>query len=169
MKDTSEQYQRCAREVMQRADDLAVHTERTYLTPMHHAAAQQLSTWMTEAGMQVRRDDAGNVIGRYEAEAGSPLGAPALVTGSHFDTVRNAGKYDGNLGILLPISCIAAWHRMGKRFPFPIEVIGFAEEEGVRFKATLLGSRAIAGTFDGKVLANLDEHGNSMRQVMQEE
>ncbi|WP_175625163.1 MULTISPECIES: allantoate amidohydrolase [Oxalobacteraceae] len=174
MKDASEQYQRCAREVMQRADDLAVHTEgsgvltRTYLTPMHHAAAQQLSAWMTEAGMQVRRDDAGNVIGRYEAEAGSPLGAPALVTGSHFDTVRNAGKYDGNLGILLPISCIAAWHRMGKRFPFPIEVIGFAEEEGVRFKATLLGSRAIAGTFDGKVLANLDEHGSSMRQVMQE-
>ncbi|ASU38794.1 allantoate amidohydrolase [Herbaspirillum sp. meg3] len=171
MKNVPEQYQRCGQEIMQRADALAVHTEadgmltRTYLTAMHHAAAHQLSEWMVAAGMQVRRDNAGNVIGRYEAAPGH-ADAAALVTGSHFDTVRNGGKYDGNLGVLLPVSCIAEWHREGKRFPFPIDVIGFAEEEGVRFKATLLGSRAVAGTFDKTVLDNLDEQGNSMRDVM---
>jgi hypothetical protein len=141
--------------VMGGADELATHSEipgmltRTYLTPQHHSAAAQLAEWMSDAGMSVRRDGAGNVIGRYEA---ATPGAPALLTGSHFDTVRHAGKYDGTLGILLPIACIRHWHKQGKRFPFAIEVIGFAEEEGVRFKATLLGSRAAAGTFDMSVL-----------------
>jgi hydantoinase/carbamoylase family amidase len=118
---------------------------------------------MRDAGMNVRRDAVGNVIGRYE---GLTPDAPALLTGSHFDTVRDAGKYDGNLGILLPITCIQRWHEQGKRFPFAIEVIGFAEEEGVRFKATLLGSRAIAGTFDASVLDKRDEQGQTMRDVM---
>jgi N-carbamoyl-L-amino-acid hydrolase len=113
--------------------------------------------------MAVRRDAAGNVIGRYEAQT---PGAPALLTGSHFDTVRNAGKYDGTLGILLPIACIRRWNEQGKRFPFAIEVIGFAEEEGVRFKATLLGSRAAAGTFDMAVLDNRDDSGQAMRDAM---
>ena len=155
--------------IMAWADTLAAHTEqpgmltRTYLTEAHHGAAAQLARWMEEAGMQVRRDAAGNVIGRYE---GLEPGAPALLTGSHFDTVRDAGRYDGNLGVLLPIACVGAWHRQGKRFPFAVEVVGFAEEEGVRFKATLLGSRAIAGTFDSKVLDNLDDEGRSMRDVM---
>ena len=156
-------------QIMQWSEELAQHTEvtgmltRTYLTPAHHAAAAQLAEWMCEAGMQVRRDMAGNVIGRYEAMTPN---APALLTGSHFDSVRNGGKYDGNLGILLPISCIKQWHTIGKRFPFALEVIGFAEEEGVRFKATLLGSRAAAGTFDMHVLDNLDDAGLSMRDVM---
>lgn len=155
--------------IMSWADELARHSEtpdsltRTYLTAEHHAAAAQLAEWMCAAGMQVRRDAAGNVIGRYEADT---PGAPALVTGSHFDTVRNAGKYDGTLGILLPIACIARWNKQGKRFPFAIEVIGFAEEEGVRFKATLLGSRAAAGTFDMSVLDNRDANGQTMREVM---
>jgi N-carbamoyl-L-amino-acid hydrolase len=120
---------------------------------------------MEQSGLRVRRDNAGNVIGRYEAAPGCEH-RPALVTGSHFDTVRNAGKYDGNLGIVLPLACIAQWHRAGKRFAFPIEVIGFAEEEGVRFKATLLGSRTVAGTFDPAVLENLDGEGISMRQAI---
>jgi hydantoinase/carbamoylase family amidase len=155
--------------VLRHADQLAQHTEtpgmltRTYLTPAHHAASALLTQWMTEAGMRVRRDAAGNVIGRYE---GTTPDAPALLTGSHFDTVRNAGSYDGNLGIILPIACIAAWHRQGRRFPFAIEVIGFAEEEGVRFKATLLGSRAIAGTFDYSVLERRDDTGVSMREAI---
>ncbi|MCS6765971.1 MAG: allantoate amidohydrolase [Candidatus Protistobacter heckmanni] len=136
---------------------------RTYLTAAHHAAAQRLTAWMRAAGMQVRRDAAGNVIGRYES---TQPDAPALLTGSHFDTVRNAGIYDGNLGVLLPIACVDAWSKAGRRFPFAIEVIGFAEEEGVRFKATLLGSRALAGTFDTSVLDNLDEDGVSMRQAI---
>jgi N-carbamoyl-L-amino-acid hydrolase len=155
--------------IMRWADELARHTEapgmltRTYLTAAHSGAAEQLMQWMREAGMSVRRDAAGNVIGRYE---GSVPDAPALLTGSHFDTVRDAGKYDGNLGVILPIACIAEWHRQGRRFPFAIEVIGFAEEEGVRFKATLLGSRAIAGTFDASVLDKRDGQGQTMREVM---
>ncbi|MGZ9709423.1 allantoate amidohydrolase [Glaciimonas sp. GNP009] len=159
----------CGNQIMQWSEDLARHTEvegmltRTYLTSAHHSAAAQLAEWMCAAGMQVRRDMAGNVIGRYEAITAD---APALVTGSHFDSVRNGGKYDGNLGILLPIACIQQWHKAGKRFPFALEVIGFAEEEGVRFKATLLGSRAAAGTFDMAVLDNLDDAGLSMREVM---
>lgn len=136
---------------------------RTYLTPAHRGAADQLARWMEEAGMQVRRDQAGNVIGRYE---GLEPGAPALMTGSHFDTVRNGGIYDGMLGILLPIACVQRWHQEGRRFPFALEVVGFAEEEGVRFKATLLGSRAIAGTFVQGVLDNTDEAGVSMRDAL---
>lgn len=166
---TLDAFQCCGQEIMQRAETLAQHSEapgmltRTYLTTQHQAAAIQISAWMQEAGMSVRRDAAGNVIGRYE---GSHPTAPAIVTGSHFDSVRNGGKYDGNLGVILPISCVAAWHQRGKRFSFPIEIIAFAEEEGVRFKATLLGSRAVAGSFDYGVLNNLDEQGVSMRQAI---
>ncbi|SFH93059.1 N-carbamoyl-L-amino-acid hydrolase [Collimonas sp. OK307] len=155
--------------IMSDAQALAVHTEtagmmtRTYLTPAHHGAAAQLADWMCAAGMNVRRDAAGNVIGRYE---GLTPGAPALLTGSHFDSVRNGGIFDGNLGVLLPIACVQRWNAEGKRFPFALEVIGFAEEEGVRFKATLLGSRAAAGTFDMAVLDNRDEDGHTMREVM---
>ncbi len=109
--------------------------------------------------MTVRRDAAGNVIGRYE---GTEPGAAALLTGSHFDSVRDGGRYDGNLGVILPIACVAEWNRQGKRFPFAVEVVGFAEEEGVRFKATLLGSRAIAGTFDNNVLDNVDDSGKTI-------
>lgn len=155
--------------IMAWADALAVHTEqpgmltRTYLTEAHHGAAAQLRAWMEAAGMTVRRDAAGNVIGRYE---GTEPDAPVLLTGSHFDTVRDAGRYDGNLGVILPIACVAEWNRQGRRFPFAIEVVGFAEEEGVRFKATLLGSRAIAGTFDRNVLDNVDDSGVTMREAM---
>ncbi|RJG04864.1 allantoate amidohydrolase [Noviherbaspirillum cavernae] len=155
--------------IMRWADELGRHSEvpglltRTYLTPAHAHAAEQLAQWMREAGMQVRRDAAGNVIGRYE---GIVPDAPALLTGSHFDTVRDAGKYDGTLGILLPLACIAEWHRQQRRFPFAIEVIAFAEEEGVRFKATLLGSRAVAGTFDTAVLDKCDEQGQTMREAL---
>ena len=136
---------------------------RTYLTPAHHAAAQQIAAWMQEAGMTIRRDAIGNIIGRYEAAV---PGAPALLTGSHFDTVRDGGIYDGMLGILLPIACVAQWHSAGRRFAHAIEVIGFAEEEGVRFKATLLGSRALAGTFDAGVLENEDDSGMTMRDAI---
>ncbi|NEX62557.1 allantoate amidohydrolase [Noviherbaspirillum galbum] len=158
--------------ILQWAEELANHTEtpgmmtRTYLTEAHRGAAGQIARWMSEAGMNVRTDQAGNVIGRYEASNQATTGARALLTGSHFDTVPNGGKFDGNLGVLLPIACIAEWNRRQKRFPFAIDVIGFAEEEGVRFKATLLGSRAIAGTFDLAVLDKRDEHGVAMREAM---
>ncbi|GGI19102.1 allantoate amidohydrolase [Oxalicibacterium faecigallinarum] len=159
-----------AQEIMERLHLLAQHTEqegmmtRTYLTAAHRGAAGQIAAWMRDAGMTVRRDAVGNVIGRYE---GTEEGRAVLMTGSHFDTVRNGGIYDGLLGIILPISCVAAWHRAGKRFPFPIEIVAFSEEEGVRFKAPMLGSRAIAGTFQHAVLNNTDEQGISMRDAMQ--
>lgn len=164
-----EQWSEAGEQIVARAGLLAQHSEatgmmtRTYLTAAHHAAAQQIAAWMRDAGMTVRRDAIGNVIGRYEAVV---PGAPALLTGSHFDTVRDGGIYDGILGILLPIACVAQWHRAGRRFAHAIEVIGFAEEEGVRFKATLLGSRALAGTFDARVLENRDESGVSMRDAI---
>ncbi|MFJ3055260.1 allantoate amidohydrolase [Herbaspirillum sp. NPDC087042] len=171
MNDVPGQFRHSGRQAMQWAEQLAQHSEaadmltRTYLTGEHQAAARQLVEWMEQAGMTVRRDNAGNVIGRYDARPGCES-APALVTGSHFDTVRNGGKYDGNLGIVLPVACIAEWHRQGRRFDFPVEVIGFAEEEGVRFKATLLGSRTVAGTFDQAVLENRDSAGLTMREAI---
>lgn len=128
-------------------------------------AANLIQSWMEEAGMTARMDAIGNVIGRYEA--GRP-GLPALLLGSHYDTVRNAGKWDGPLGVITAIACIADLKRRGKRLPFAIEVVGFADEEGVRFQSTLLGSRAIAGTFDQALLASLDGNGVSLQVALQQ-
>lgn len=153
-------------EIMARLDSLATFSEsnaeltRTFLTPAHKAAAQQIKQWMIEAGMHVVVDAAANVIGRYEATLPAQ---PALLLGSHYDTVRNAGRYDGALGIVTSIACIDALNRAGKRFPFAIEVIAFSEEEGVRYNATLLGSRALAGNFDKSLLDTVDANGVSMR------
>ena len=156
-------------EIMARCDALAQHTEepgrltRTYLTPVQHAAADQLIAWMTEAGMSARIDEAGNVVGRYE---GAQAGAKTLMTGSHFDTVVNAGKYDGNYGVIAPIACVKALHQQNIRLPHAIEVIGFAEEEGVRYKTTMMGSKAIAGTYDLNVLNFVDRGGISVADAM---
>jgi allantoate deiminase len=86
--------------------------------------------------------------------------------GSHLDTVRNAGKYDGMLGVVAAIDCVHTLNARGMRLPFAIEVVGFADEEGVRFGSTLLGSRAIAGTFDRKLLDSRDRDGMSMRDAL---
>jgi allantoate deiminase/N-carbamoyl-L-amino-acid hydrolase len=156
-------------EIMARCDALAQHTEdpgcltRTYLTPVQRAAADTLLEWMREAGMNARIDEAGNVVGRYQA-AGP--GAKTLITGSHFDTVRNAGKYDGNYGVITSIACVKALHLQGMRLPFAIEVVGFAEEEGVRYKTTMMGSKAIAGTYDMSVLDLTDRAGVSLADAM---
>jgi allantoate deiminase/N-carbamoyl-L-amino-acid hydrolase len=136
-----------------------------YLTPAHRRTAVQLADWMVDAGMVVHIDAVGNVVGRYE---GAQPDAKTLITGSHYDTVRNGGKYDGRLGILLPIALVRHMHARGERLPFHLEVIGFAEEEGVRFKSTFLGSSAIAGRFDTAQLDQQDEHGVTMRQALQE-
>ncbi len=109
----------------------------TYLTDAHRACAKALSHWMRECGFdEVEVDAVGNVVGRYH---GATEGAKLLLTGSHYDTVRNGGKYDGRLGIFVPMACVRELHRAGKRLPFGIEVVGFAEEEGQRYKATFLG------------------------------
>ena len=118
---------------------------------------------MREAGMSARLDAIGNVVGRYE---GRTPGAPCLMLGSHLDTVRNAGKYDGMLGVVAAIDCVHTLNARGTRLPFAIEVVGFADEEGVRFGSTLLGSRAVAGTFDPKLLDNRDKDGTSMREAL---
>lgn len=136
---------------------------RLYLTPEHRRANDLVAGWMREAGMDVREDAAGNVIGRYE---GAEPGAPALLIGSHLDSVRDAGKYDGMLGVLGGIAVVADLFARGLRLSFAIEVIGFGDEEGTRFQSTLIGSRAIAGTFDPAVLAARDAGGTSLAEAM---
>ena len=136
---------------------------RIFLTPEHRAAADLIMSWMVEAGMRAHLDAIGNVCGRYEGER---PGLPCLMLGSHYDTVRDAGRWDGPLGLITAISCVADLHRRGRRFPFAIEVTGFADEEGVRFASTLLGSRAVAGTFNERVLASKDDGGISMREAL---
>ncbi|MEH2475705.1 allantoate deiminase [Nitrobacteraceae bacterium AZCC 2161] len=139
------------------------HLTRIFLTPEHRAAADLLMTWMRDAGMQAHLDAIGNVCGRYEGER---PGLPCLMLGSHYDTVRDAGRWDGPLGLITAISCVGDLNRRGRRLPFAIEVTGFADEEGVRFASTLLGSRAIAGTFDESVLGSRDKAGTTMRQAL---
>jgi allantoate deiminase len=136
---------------------------RIFLTPEHRAAAELILTWMGDAGMSAHLDAIGNVCGRYEGER---PGLPCLMLGSHYDTVRDAGKWDGPLGLITAISCVADLHKRGRRLPFAIEVAGFADEEGVRFASTLLGSRAVAGTFNESVLASKDSAGISMRDAL---
>ena len=139
------------------------HLARIFLTPEHRAAADLILGWMREAGMAAHLDAIGNVCGRYEGER---PGLPCLMLGSHYDTVRDAGKWDGPLGLITAISCVADLHRRGRRLPFAVEVAGFADEEGVRFASTLLGSRAVAGTFDESVLGSKDSAGISMRDAL---
>jgi len=139
----------------------------TYLTDAHRACAQRISHWMRDCGFdEVEIDAVGNVVGRYHPAAGSAQGK-YLMTGSHYDTVRNGGKYDGRLGIFVPMACVRELHRAGKRLPFGIEVIGFAEEEGQRYKATFLGSGALIGHFNHAWLDQKDADGVTMREAMQ--
>lgn len=139
------------------------HLARIFLTREHRVAADLILSWMREAGMSAHLDAIGNVCGRYEGER---PGLPCLMLGSHYDTVRDAGKWDGPLGLITAISCVAHLHKSARRLPFAVEVIGFADEEGVRFASTLLGSRAVAGTFDESVLGSKDSAGISMRDAL---
>ncbi len=137
----------------------------TYLTDAHRAAANLIGQTMRDSGFdEVNVDAVGNVVGRYKA---STPGAKTLMTGSHYDTVRNGGKYDGRLGIFTPVACVGELARAGKRLPFDFEVIAFAEEEGQRYKATFLGSGALIGQFNPAWLEQKDADGVSMREAMQ--
>jgi len=136
----------------------------TYLTPAHQACAFMLQRWMKDCGFDdVHVDAVGNVVGVYR---GSDPKARRLLTGSHYDTVRNGGKYDGRLGILVPMACVRELHRARRRLPYGIEVVGFSEEEGQRYKATFLGSGALTGHFDPAWLDQRDADGVSMRDAM---
>lgn len=145
---------------------LARHTDepgrltRLYLSDAHRAAIGTVTDWMQAAGMSTRLDAAGNVVGRTE---GASPNAPVLLIGSHIDTVRNAGKYDGNLGVVTGIAAVADLARRGVRLPFAIEVIAFGDEEGVRFPTTLSGSKAVAGILDPACLDERDASGLTRR------
>ena len=137
----------------------------TYLTDAHRAAAKQIQADMRDCGFdEVEVDAVGNVVGRY---LGAAAGARWLLTGSHYDTVRNGGKYDGRLGIFTPMACVHELSRAGQRLPFGIEVVAFSEEEGQRYKATFLGSGALIGHFNPAWLDQQDAQGITMREAMQ--
>lgn len=157
--------------LMARLDELAQCTDepgrltRLFLSPAHRRAAALVESWMREAGMSARLDAAGTVRGRYE---GASPDAPAVILGSHIDTVRDAGRYDGNLGVILAIAVVAALHARGERLPFALEIAAFGDEEGVRFPSTLLGSKALAGRFDPAVLAGRDADGVTLEAALRE-
>lgn len=158
-----------AERVMARADALAAISEtaegltRVYLSPQHLQANQQVARWMTQAGMTVWQDSVGNICGRYEGEQ---EGAPAILLGSHLDTVRNAGRYDGMLGVLTAIDVVENLHQQGRRLAKAIEIVGFCDEEGTRFGITLLGSRGLTGSWPESWLAQTDAQGISVAQAM---
>jgi allantoate deiminase len=158
-----------ATRIMQRCDELAKHSElpggltRVFLSPEQRAANELVLGWMREAGMSARLDAIGNVEGRLEGER---PGLPCLMMGSHLDTVRNGGRYDGMLGVITAIECVDSLNRKSQKLPFAVEVIGFGDEEGVRFGTTLLGSRAVAGIFDHRVLEIQDAKGVSMESAL---
>ena len=147
----------------EQADALTV----TYLSDAHRACANQIADWMRkDCGFdQVNIDAVGNVVGIYH---GADHQAKRLLTGSHYDTVRNAGKYDGRLGIAIPMAAVRELHASGERLPFGIEVVAFAEEEGQRYDATFLGSSALTGSFDANWLQQRDAHGVCLRDAMQQ-
>ena len=154
---------------MERCEALAGFSEapgmltRVSLSKEQHAVNELTMTWMREAGMTARLDEIGNIVGRYE---GRVPAAPCLMLGSHLDTVRNAGKYDGMLGVIAAIECVHVLNAREVRLAHAIEVVGFADEEGVRFGAGLVGSRAIAGKFDPKLLDDRDGQGISMGDAL---
>ena len=136
----------------------------TYLTPSHQACAKTLTLGMQACGFdEVHTDAVGNVVGVYH---GASPKAQRLLTGSHYDTVRNGGKYDGRLGILVPMACVRELARQGRRLAFGIEVVAFAEEEGQRYRATFLGSGALVGQFNPAWLDQTDADGIAMREAM---
>ncbi|MEZ5741325.1 MAG: hydantoinase/carbamoylase family amidase [Burkholderiaceae bacterium] len=136
----------------------------TYLTAAHQACAQQLIAWMHESGFdEVGRDALGNVVGLYR---GHDPQARRLLTGSHYDTVRNGGKYDGRLGVLVPMAAVRALHEAGERAPVGIEVVAFAEEEGQRFHSSFLCASALIGRFDPAWLEQRDAQGVTMREAI---
>lgn len=156
-------------EIVRRIETLGAISEtpdnltRIFLSAEHRLAADLLLGWMRDAGLSAHVDAIGNVCGRYEGER---PGLHCLMLGSHYDTVRDAGRWDGPLGIVTAIVCVAELNRRGIRLPFAIEIAGFADEEGVRFASTLLGSRAVAGTFVESVLGCRDRDGVTMGDAL---
>lgn len=158
-----------AARVLARLDQLATVTSaqgavsRLYLSPEHKAAARLVSAWMQEAGLKVGIDATGTVVGRLE---GSARSAKTLLLGSHIDSVVNAGRFDGCLGVVVAIEAAAELRRLGRKLPYALEVLAFGDEEGVRFTKTMSGSRALAGTIAPETLAIVDAHGTSLSEAL---
>jgi allantoate deiminase len=156
-----------SQQALERCDILALHTEepgkitRTFLSKPAHEVQAKLETWMKEAGLITQVDAVGNVIGRLE---GSSPSAKTLLIGSHVDTVPNAGRYDGILGVMLGIAVARALD--GHKLPFALEIIAFSEEEGVRFNVPFIGSRAVVGSVDRALLEKTDALGTSVAQAI---
>lgn len=157
------------RAMMRRLDELARLSRddgaltRLFASAEHRAASELIAGWMRAAGMETAVDAVGNTVGRYEGERS---GLPAVILGSHQDTVVDAGRYDGMLGIVAAMACVEALHARAERLPFAVEVVAFGDEEGVRFGASMMGSRALAGTFDPAVLARTDADGVTMAEAL---
>ena len=158
-----------AEEVIARCRKLATFSEdaggtrRTFLSPPMKDCHREVSSWMKVLGMNVSVDAAGNLRGIYPAA--SP-GSPRILMGSHFDTVPNAGAFDGILGVVLAVAVVKSLD--GMKLPFGIEVVGFSEEEGVRFGVPFIGSRALVGRVDEELIGRKDEHGISVRKAIQD-
>jgi len=158
-----------ARMVLERCDVLGGFSEeagcltRPFASPAMRQANEAVGSWMQAAGMAVAQDCVGNLVGRYEANR---AGAKMLLLGSHLDTVRNAGKYDGPLGVMVALACVERLYARQERLPYAIEVLGFADEEGLRYHSAYLGSRAMAGSFDLEALQLRDADGIAMAEAI---
>ena len=156
-------------QIMALADRLAHWSEApdgltcTYLSAAHRAVAAEIRGWMDQAGLATVIDVAANVVGRYAADDPN---APTLILASHYDTVRNAGKYDGRLGVLVALVVTEHLQQLGRKLPFHLDVIAFSEEEGVRFSSSFLGSSAVAGRFDPRLLERRDADGITLAAAM---
>ena len=157
------------RRLMSRLDAFAAFTDETgkltrlFLSDAHRRAAAAFIGWCVEADLKARIDAAGNVVARYE---GKLAGAPALMLGSHIDTVRDAGRYDGNYGALAALAVVEELAAKGERLDHAVEVVAFGDEEGVRYRTTLTGSRALAGTYPREALDQKDAAGIAMRDAL---
>ncbi|BBO32710.1 allantoate amidohydrolase [Lacipirellula parvula] len=170
MVNESSEWQRLAADVMERCDALARCSDepgritRLFCTPAMRDAHRLVSGWMEAAGMSGRCDAAGNLRGTY-----APTGCDAkrcVVIGSHLDTVGDAGRYDGILGVMMGIAVVEAVRQANVALPWAMEVIGFSEEEGVRFRLPFIGSRALVGTFDPQLLTLCDDAGVSLGRAL---
>lgn len=155
--------------VMERCTLLSRYSEeedrltRRFASPAMQQVNEAVTNWMKAAGMNVQRDAIGNLIGRYEAQT---AGTKTLLLGSHLDTVRDAGKYDGPLGVLVALACVERLHQRGERLPFALEVLGFADEEGLRYHTAYIGSKAATGSIDPNDMNLVDADGITLTEAI---
>jgi allantoate deiminase len=165
----AEDFPKLAEVVIARCRKLATFSEdaggtrRTFLSAPMHDCHREVSSWMKPLGMNISLDAVGNLRGFY---TGASPGAPRILIGSHLDTVPNAGAFDGILGVVLAVGLVELLD--GMKLPFGIEVVGFSEEEGVRFGVPFIGSRALVGRVDEDLLGRKDANGISARKAIQD-